>query len=60
MRGFESMRAWLCGSFDKYLDITKEVRRILEPSPDDKLFRYRAFFLITKMSVYASILRVNN
>jgi hypothetical protein len=35
--GFESVRVWLCGLFDRYLDINEEVRRILEPTPEDKL-----------------------
>jgi dsRNA-specific ribonuclease len=35
--GFRSLRLWLSGLFDKYLDIAGEVRRILEPTPDDKL-----------------------
>jgi hypothetical protein len=35
--GFQSLRVWLSGLFDRYLDITEEVRRILEPSPEDKL-----------------------
>jgi hypothetical protein len=39
MHGFESVRAWLCGLFDKYLNITEEVRKILEPQPDDALLR---------------------
>jgi hypothetical protein len=35
--GFESVRVWLCGLFDRYLDINEEVRKILEPSSDDAL-----------------------
>jgi hypothetical protein len=30
---------WLCGLFDRYLDINEEVRKILEPSPEDALFK---------------------
>lgn len=35
--GFDSVRLWLWSLFDKYLDIAEEVRRILEPAPEDKL-----------------------
>lgn len=35
--GFDSVRLWLCSLFNKYVDITEEVRRMLEPSPDDHL-----------------------
>lgn len=31
------MRVWLWRLFDKYVDIREEVRKILEPSPDDML-----------------------
>jgi dsRNA-specific ribonuclease len=37
--GFRSVRLWLFGLFGKYLDIAEEVRRILEPSPEDKLMK---------------------
>jgi len=37
--GFESVRVWLCGLFDRYLDINEEVRKILEPSPEDALVK---------------------
>jgi hypothetical protein len=37
--GFESVRVWLWSLFDKYVDIRQEVRRILEPPPEDKLLR---------------------
>lgn len=35
--GFESVRLWLWNLFDRYFDITEEVRRILEPTPNDVL-----------------------
>jgi hypothetical protein len=35
--GFDNVRAWLWGLFGKYVDITEEVRRMLEPSPGDQL-----------------------
>ncbi|HEX8843089.1 MAG TPA: hypothetical protein VF791_00385 [Pyrinomonadaceae bacterium] len=35
--GFQSLRRWLWRLFEKHLDIREEVRRILEPSPEDKL-----------------------
>jgi hypothetical protein len=35
--GFEGVRVWLCGLFDRHLDIAEEIRKILEPSPEDAL-----------------------
>jgi dsRNA-specific ribonuclease len=37
--GFASVRVWTWTLFDRYIDIKEEVRKILEPSPDDKLTR---------------------
>jgi dsRNA-specific ribonuclease len=37
--GFAAARVWTWALFEKYIDIKEEVRRILEPSPDDKLTR---------------------
>jgi dsRNA-specific ribonuclease len=37
--GFAAVRAWTWALFDAHLDIAEEVRRILEPSPDDVLTR---------------------
>lgn len=37
--GFESLRVWLFGLFDKYVSIPDEVRKILEPPPEDRLFK---------------------
>jgi dsRNA-specific ribonuclease len=35
--GFDSVREWLWSLFERYVDITEEVRRIVEPQPDDQL-----------------------
>jgi hypothetical protein len=35
--GFRSLRLWLFSLFDKYMDVAGEVRKILEPTPEDKL-----------------------
>lgn len=35
--GFGGVRAWLWTMFDKYADIKEEIRKILEPSPEDML-----------------------
>jgi dsRNA-specific ribonuclease len=37
--GFQSLRRWLWSLFDKYFNIAEEVRKILEPSPEDALFK---------------------
>jgi uncharacterized membrane protein len=37
--GFAGVRAWAFVLFEKHLDITEEVRRILNPTPADKLVR---------------------
>jgi dsRNA-specific ribonuclease len=37
--GFAAARVWTWTLFDRYIDIKEEVRKILEPSPDDKLTR---------------------
>lgn len=37
--GFASLRGWLWQLFDKYVDVREEVRKILEPTNDDKLER---------------------
>lgn len=35
--GFDSVRVWLWSLFERYVDIEEEVRRMLEPAPDDHL-----------------------
>jgi dsRNA-specific ribonuclease len=37
--GFAAVRVWLWRLFEKYVDINEEVRKILEPSPEDALFK---------------------
>ncbi|MDQ3818525.1 MAG: hypothetical protein M3362_12730 [Acidobacteriota bacterium] len=48
--GFRDTKLWLWGIFDKYFDLKEEVRRILQPTPQDKLERQIRGVLKTALS----------
>ncbi|MGB9182359.1 MAG: hypothetical protein WCB68_24225 [Pyrinomonadaceae bacterium] len=57
--GFETVREWLWTMFDKYLDVEEEVRKILNPTPDDKFLKQMRGAIKTVVSQRGPI-TVNN